>query len=67
MTLKKWLEKSRMRQAKFARAIGATPGLVSSYIGGAIWPSFAKFRRIYRVTNGEVTPNDFFFERKKKD
>lgn len=49
---------SKRSKKDFAQAIGRAPSSVTAYLNG-VWPSKEVMEAIDRVTNGEVTANDF--------
>jgi transcriptional regulator with XRE-family HTH domain len=67
MKLRDWLRKNKISQNGLADDLGVTQSCLSKICNGRI-PSVDMMRRIARITNGEVMPNDFFddldFERK---
>jgi 3,4-dihydroxy 2-butanone 4-phosphate synthase/GTP cyclohydrolase II len=58
MKLSEWLKANRVGRSEFAALIGVSKGYVTQLCDGA-HPSIAMAQRIYEVTSGEVTPNDF--------
>jgi DNA-binding transcriptional regulator YdaS (Cro superfamily) len=50
---------SRRLKGDFARRIGKSPSMVTSYIKGDDWPSRDTMEAIARETGGDVMPNDF--------
>lgn len=59
MRLTEYLESKNIKRGDFARAIGVTPGWITSLCDGSGWPSREVAERIARVTEGQVTPDDF--------
>jgi len=59
MTLAAYLEKRGLTRADFARLIGVRHLTVTRYVRGEQIPEPEYLRRIYRATDGMVTPNDF--------
>jgi DNA-binding transcriptional regulator YdaS (Cro superfamily) len=57
MTLAAYLRAHRLNQTGFARLLGVSPSMVSHWLAGHS-PSARWMLAIYRVTSGEVTPND---------
>lgn len=60
MQLSEWLRLTKTRRSKFARQIGASPGYVTQICSGACWPGREMASAIYRETEGQVRPEDFF-------
>lgn len=58
MKLGDWLKQTRMPQYVFARKLGVSPGIVSHWCNGTVWPERHRVEAIVRETNGAVTPND---------
>lgn len=59
MRLADWLKQNDVTQAQFAKDIDVSQGLISGYLDGSIWPGKDKAERIFKATNGDVTPTDF--------
>lgn len=59
MQLSDWLAREKIRKSEFARRIGVTPGAITGYCAGSFWITKENARRIFKETNGEVTPTDF--------
>ena len=60
MKLKSYLEAKRMTyEAAAAQIGGVSRSAVEKWCRGERVPMPEQLRRIYEVTNGEVTPNDF--------
>lgn len=59
MKLKAWRKRERYSQARIGEMIGVTDMAVSRYERGQS-PNSAVMRRIVKLTNGEVQPNDFY-------
>jgi predicted transcriptional regulator len=59
MRLKDWLRENGLKHQDFAEMLGVVPSTVSHFIGGRQWPSRWYAKRIFELTNGAVTPNDF--------
>lgn len=58
MDLARYLEKSKLTQAAFARRIDVAPSYVSMLLNGTFWPGRRLMLRIVEETRGQVTPND---------
>lgn len=59
MRLENYLEKMKLTQEQFAQTIGVKQNAVSQWISGDRSPRPNSMRRIYEVTKGKVTANDF--------
>lgn len=60
MTLNEYIKLHEMTGLAFANLVGAQKGLVSKWRRGNVRPSRHYYQKIYEVTGGRVTPNDFF-------
>lgn len=61
MKLADWLKMTKMRQYVFARRVGVTSSMVSDYCHGRAVPQrLDVVEKIFRETDGQVTPNDFY-------
>lgn len=60
MRLDRYIDTHGFTRQQFADAIGCEQPTVSRFITGARMPNPDLMRKIADVTNGEVTPNDFF-------
>jgi hypothetical protein len=60
MTLEEYLAQSKQDRFQFARLIGRSPEAVRRYLKGHRTPDRGTMARILLVTEGQVTPNDFF-------
>ena len=60
MKLKTWLTQSNIKRADFAAKIGITTATITRYLNGDRKPSADIFSKIFDVTKGNVTPNDFY-------
>jgi transcriptional regulator with XRE-family HTH domain len=60
MLLEHYLHNKKLKIAQFAQHIGATEMAVRNYLAGKRIPSLQMMLRIYDVTNGKVTANDFY-------
>jgi DNA-binding transcriptional regulator YdaS (Cro superfamily) len=61
MKLNAYLTKHDISERKFGECIGYSQASVNRYCNGRV-PEPEAMRRILEVTNGEVTPNDFYAE-----
>ena len=59
MDINQWLLSQEITQDEFALKIGKSKSFVSQLRRGLSNPSLATLDRIYEVTGGAVTPNDF--------
>ena len=59
MQLADWMAKHDFLDREFAEEIGVRRATVSRFRSGALIPSFTLMIRIYEVTDGAVSPNDF--------
>ena len=59
MRLDDWLAETATSQGKLAREINCTQTTISRYVSGARTPRPDQMAAIYKVTSGQVTPNDF--------
>lgn len=60
MTLGHYLQHHGLTAAEFADRIGVSPEATRRYAAGARIPHQAVMVRIFEVTGGVVTPNDFY-------
>lgn len=60
MTLKEYLKSNHLTPDEFAKIIGLSRGGVLKWMTGERFPRPVVLQKIYEVTNGEVTPNDFW-------
>jgi transcriptional regulator with XRE-family HTH domain len=54
-----WLEQQGLTQAEASKKLGISQGHVSDLCSGRFWPGRALVAKIWRLTKGAVTPNDF--------
>lgn len=59
MKLATYLESEKLTDAAFARSIGVERQAVGRYKAGERFPEKPILLRIYEVTDGKVTANDF--------
>lgn len=62
MKLAAYLEREKLSGVEFSRRTGLSQGMISLLASGKAWVSRGTAERIHAATNGEVTPNDLFFE-----
>lgn len=60
MKLKSWLETRHMSLSTFAKIIGVSRSQVYKYIYCGAIPKPEVMVKIFKVTEGAVTPNDFY-------
>ena len=60
MTLKKWLRLYKITSPEFALQTKIARESMWRYSEGQRIPPKKQMLRIYRATNGSVTPNDFY-------
>lgn len=60
MLLRYYLHQKGLKASQFADMIDATEMAVSHYLAGKRIPAPVIMRRIYEVTKGKVTANDFY-------
>lgn len=58
MTLRQYLSAHALSQSEFSALVGYHRVTVHHWINGIV-PEAGAMRRIFEVTNGAVTPNDF--------
>jgi transcriptional regulator with XRE-family HTH domain len=64
MKLVEYRHKANISQAKLADRLGIDVTTVSKYETGSVIPSVYTLRKIYKVTCGAVTMDDFFEDEK---
>ncbi|MBY0356087.1 MAG: helix-turn-helix domain-containing protein [Rickettsiales bacterium] len=67
MDIKKYLSLMGQSVTSFAREVGCSPQTVYKYIYGTRFPHRDMQRRVYEVTKGRVTPNDWVGIEEGKD
>jgi transcriptional regulator with XRE-family HTH domain len=60
MKLGEWLSRKGMSQQAFAETIGVSQGAVARFVLGTRRPTKQTVEKIDEVTNGEVSPIDFY-------
>ena len=60
MKLRDWLSINGMLGAQLAELLGCTPQTISGYLKKNRIPRKSHMRKIYYITRGLVTPNDFY-------
>jgi 3,4-dihydroxy 2-butanone 4-phosphate synthase/GTP cyclohydrolase II len=66
MRLPEWIEQSGMRRVEIARHLGISPGSLTDLCNNRFWPTRSLAQRIWRLTQGEVGPNDYLFVSKEE-
>lgn len=66
MTLKDFLKLKKQSLEDFARELGLSYAAVRQYVNAGRVPTPKVMRRIVDITNGAVTPNDFFADEVKR-
>ena len=61
MNLKRFLKLKKITHANFAKKLNISPISLSRYIGGERLPEKKILLKINQITDGLVTPNDFYF------
>jgi 3,4-dihydroxy 2-butanone 4-phosphate synthase/GTP cyclohydrolase II len=59
MLLRDWLHRGRVKRIDFAGRVEISPSYLTDLCNGMAWPGRDVAERIFRETNGEVTPLDF--------
>lgn len=59
MTLREYLDQTRMPVRRFAAWIGVNPQTVWAWLRGDRKPKLAEIERIYRITDGAIRPEDW--------
>ena len=65
MTLREWCKEGGYSQAEFANMVGSVQATVSRWAAGEDMPNPVAMKKIYDVTGGKVSPNDFILARTK--
>ena len=60
MKFQEWVADSGLTQRALAKRLRTSQGYVSDLVIGRRWPNREMYERIYKLTEGRVTPNDFF-------
>jgi transcriptional regulator with XRE-family HTH domain len=60
MNLADWMKKNKISDCKLARLIGTSNPSVWKWRKGFRIPRGEKMNKIFEITGGEVTANDFF-------
>lgn len=60
MKLEKYLATNAVTQKEFAEQIGEKPVVITRYCNGQRIPRAEIMVKIFKATNGAVTPNDFY-------
>jgi len=67
MTLKEYLKTHNLKADEFAKSAGFSSGGVLKWLSGERFPRSVALKKIYEVTNGAVTPNDFWSQQIRGD
>ena len=65
MTLEQYIKRTQLSRTQIAALLKTTEATVSRYITGARFPRAYMLDRIFKVTGGKVTANDFLPLRRK--
>ena len=65
MQLQEYLKTNNLTNSQFVELIKITQPSLSRWLNGTRDPNIKMMKRIYRATNGQVTPNDFVLNSKK--
>jgi transcriptional regulator with XRE-family HTH domain len=60
MTLKEWIKKSGTTAAEVAKKVGVESWTINRYTAGKRLPEPVLLVKLYKLTRGAVTPNDFY-------
>jgi transcriptional regulator with XRE-family HTH domain len=60
MTLQKWADVHQLTLRGVCQFLGVDKSLAHKWLAGETIPSAENMRNIYRKTEGEVEPNDFY-------
>ncbi|OSQ38989.1 hypothetical protein TMES_09845 [Thalassospira mesophila] len=60
MKLEQWLSNTQTSRSAFAERIGVSKSVVTKWCSGEVLPRTVPLLAIYRVTAGQVSPNDFY-------
>ena len=66
MKLKKYIKFKKTSNLDFAKKISVSPVSLSRYISGDRFPEKQILIKIFKETEGLVTPNDFVFSENEK-
>lgn len=66
MTLDQYLTRNKMTATEMAQILGRAISTVTRIRKGEIKPDYSTIQEIVNVTDGRVTPNDFFVMPAKK-
>jgi hypothetical protein len=67
MTLTDWIARENLTQTEVAFRLGLSQGHVSDLCAGRFWPSRTIAAKIWRMTKGAVTPNDFLTDTERSE
>ena len=60
MLLKDYLKEKEISSAKFSKELGVNEAIVLKWRYASVIPRLNYMQKIYKCTNGLVTPNDFY-------
>lgn len=60
MLLKDYLKEKEITNAKFSKDLGVDEAIVLKWRYASVIPRLNYMQKIYKCTNGLVTPNDFY-------
>ncbi len=66
MKLKEYLKLNRITNKDFSKVIGISPVSLSRYISGERVPEKEIVLKIFEITHGSVSPDDFYLQKKDK-
>jgi len=60
-----WIGQQQLSKSEVGRRLGISQGHVSDLCAGRFWPSRAVAAKIWQLTGGAVTPNDFLSDEER--
>ena len=66
MRFRQWIKGQRLTDAEVGRRLGVSRGNIYDLANHRYWPTKKTLIKIHELTEGQVTPNDFFFDGKIK-
>lgn len=60
MKLQTYLDRNKISQSAMAKALGISAVAVHRYVRGTRLPEHAVLAKLLTLTDGQVTPNDFY-------
>ena len=61
MKLRDWIKRHGLTQVEVGLRLGMPQGQVSELVNQKTWPTRETFQKIWKLTKGHVTPNDFLW------